>query len=309
MNGKKIIFLLARAVIGIGLLTWLVLKTDFKAVLSCFGSIPLWAWGASTASMFLCQFTSSVRWNILGSTIGFSLPFRSYFRYYFIGNFFSLFLPSSIGGDVLKIFMLSKGETRRMDALLTVLADRGFGICLLILIACFAGFFEDWLSNNQLKTLLLAISPVVLVGLLLTPLLKTLFQRLPWKDVKQFLLNAIIFWENKKILVVVIVLSFFVQFFSIMPVIFLDRGMDIGLSAMFYFYIIPLIALFLLLPVTLNGIGLREGAFVYFLSLKGVPAEKAISLGFAMLITQMVVGLLGGIFYVFPEQESQKQEE
>ncbi len=306
MKLKKTIFILARALVGAGLLCWLFFKTDIKAVLACFNSIPVWAWTSAVISTFLCQLTSVIRWNILGATSGFKVSFSSYFRYYFIGNFFSLFLPSSIGGDVFKIFMLSKGESRRMDALMTVLADRGFGICLLVLIACFAGFFEGWLVNDRLKILILGAAPVAMAGLVMPPFLEKFFQKLPWPDLQKFLFNAVIFWKNKQTLAVVIFLSFMVQFFGIIPVIFLDRGMEIGQSGMFYFYVIPLVVLFVLLPVTFNGLGLREGALVYFLGLKGVPAEKAISLGLAMLVSQMLVALLGGIFYVFHGQEPAK---
>ncbi len=65
----------------------------------------------------------------------------------------------------------------------------------------------------------------------------------------------------------------------------------------FYFAAFPLVALMILLPVSFNGIGVREGGFIYFLGLKGVQPEQALSLSLSFFAIQVAASLVGGIFY------------
>jgi uncharacterized membrane protein YbhN (UPF0104 family) len=79
----------------------------------------------------------------------------------------------------------------------------------------------------------------------------------------------------------------------------LAEDMGLGPPLLFYFAAFPLVAIPTILPISFNGIGIREGGFIYFLGLKGISAEKALTLSLSVFAIHVAAGLLGGIAYSF----------
>ena len=77
----------------------------------------------------------------------------------------------------------------------------------------------------------------------------------------------------------------------------LGAGIGIKLPLPFYFVSLPLVILITLIPISFNGIGVREGAFIYFFGLKGVGAEPALGLGLLFFSVQVALSLIGGMAY------------
>ena len=75
--------------------------------------------------------------------------------------------------------------------------------------------------------------------------------------------------------------------------------MGIHVSPVFYFAALPIINIMTMVPITFSGIGVREGAFVYFLGLKGIEPEPALALGLLFFSIQVATGLVGGVAYAF----------
>ena len=68
--------------------------------------------------------------------------------------------------------------------------------------------------------------------------------------------------------------------------------------ALAYFIIVPLIMLLIMLPISVNGIGVREGSFVAFFRLMGVPPAESFAISFGVSVLTTLITALGGIFYM-----------
>ena len=86
----------------------------------------------------MAQVVSAVRWQWLARPLGFGGPLRQYVGAYFVGMFFNLLLPTSVGGDAVRAVYLNAGSGRRVAAVLSVLLDRLSGLIVLIGVACLA---------------------------------------------------------------------------------------------------------------------------------------------------------------------------
>src|SRR5207249_270116 len=107
-----------------------------------------WGWWLGAVLCYaLAQGLSSLRWQALALPLGFRRPLREYVSLYFIGTFFNLLLPTSVGGDVARAWYLDAGTGKRWPAFLSVLADRLSGLFVLLLLAFVAALvvpLERW---------------------------------------------------------------------------------------------------------------------------------------------------------------------
>lgn len=294
-------FLKALFKIGISLLllAWFLMKADREQMARAFFSIPGPLWPMLFLMYLTSQVLSSIRWYILVRTLGFTGRWLTYLNYYFCGMFFNLFLPTGIGGDVIKIFFISRGGDHRKKLLASysVLADRLFGLASLLLFGCAAVILSPEILPAPLSDLLTWAGVTVICVLFFMPVLGRLVYGRASRMVERAVRAILVFWRYPATLAVGIILSFFIQGLCILMCIFIGRAMAIQVPALFYFAAFPLIALITMLPISFNGIGVREGGFVYLLGLHGIPAGQAVMLSLAFFAVQVTASLAGGVVY------------
>ena len=287
---------LVRIGISMGLLVWLLWRFDLKGVWGYFEALPMSVWATALMMYALAQILSSIRWWILATTLSFPGPWPTYLGFYYVGMFFNLFLPTGIGGDLFKAHFLSREEGRRFLALFTVVGDRLFGLIAMLILGGGAVILEDGLLPEPFAGFLKAGSLLVLMGLAGVPLLQRAIDRL-WPRISGRLEGLFILWRHPKRLLFVLGLSFALQGLGMGAVALLGRGIGIHLPLAFYFASLPLVGIITLIPVSFNGIGVREGAFVYFFGLKGIAPEPALGLGLLFFSLQVGLSLVGGMAY------------
>src|SRR3989338_3030536 len=135
MSRSTITFLL-KAIVSLGILSFLLSRIDMAQLLRVLSSVHLSYLVIAMAGYFLGQIICSMRWALLARPLGFKNPLKDFAVFYFIGMFFNLFAPSTIGGDVGRVFYLGRDGHRREEpqrggavgsALISVLADRLIG--------------------------------------------------------------------------------------------------------------------------------------------------------------------------------------
>jgi hypothetical protein len=94
-----------------------------------------------------------------------------------------------------------------------------------------------------------------------------------------------------------------VQLLRIVQAYCLGLGLGIALPLTAYLAFIPLILLVMLLPITFNGIGTSQVAFVWFFARAGVPAASAFALSVLFVALGIIGNLPGGILYAFGRSE------
>lgn len=285
--------------ISLILLGWFLMHADREQMVRAFFAIPGPLWPVLFIMYLTSQVLSSTRWYILIRVLGFTGNWLTYVNYYFCGMFFNLFLPTSIGGDVIKIFFMSRGKDRRKKILASysVVADRLFGLASLLLLGCAAVVSCPAILPASLTDLLIWAGVAVICVLVLMPVIGRLFRNRMDTMTGNAVRTMLVFWRHPATLAAGIIFSLFIQGLCILICVLLGRAMAIQVPAIFYFAAFPLISLLTMLPLSFNGIGVREGGFVYLLGLHGIPAGQAVTLSLGFFAIQVAASLAGGIVY------------
>src|SRR5262245_45331232 len=132
----------ARTMLRLGvsatILAGLASRLDWDQVATAFREMRWSYWLAALALFLGTQGISALRWQWLARPLGFRDSFGRFAALYFVGMFFNLLLPTSIGGDAVRAIYLNAGSGRRTAALLSVLLDRLSGLLVLLALACVA---------------------------------------------------------------------------------------------------------------------------------------------------------------------------
>ncbi len=289
---------LLRTGVSISLLAWFASKIDLHSLLYAFLGLSVYAWVIAFLMYLASQVVSSTRWYLLARALDFPGPWSMYLRYYFIGMYFNLFLPTSVGGDVLKVVFISRGESKKLMATYSVLADRLFGLAAMFLLGAGAVLIENGILPSHFEHLLCLAGLCAIAILLGLPLVYRVLSSI-WPVLGERLAILLVFWKRPGVLFAAMGLSLVLQALGMGAVTLLAKAMGLRPPMAFYFAAFPLVAILTLLPISLNGIGIREGGFIYFLGLKGISAEKAITLSLSFFAVQVLAALIGGLVYTF----------
>ena len=269
--------------------------------------------------IFLIAFLMLVLHNLFGawrwSTLTRKFPVKTniirLLKYYYIGNFVSFFLPTSIGGDVARIILLRRESDSLEIGSSTVIVERVLGLISIIMLFAFSMFFgiAEIITISFLWPLLFFIM-IVFFGvwfIFYIPenwLEKLLFFSPRINSKLHNIIQALKAYRKESILMFQgLGVSLLYQLAMIGAYYFLARSINLLIPFQHYLLIMPLVWILSLIPLSLNGLGIREGGFVYLFSLLGYPPDllSFISiLGVVLLIAQ---GLIGGILFLFDKEE------
>lgn len=256
-----------------------------------------------TAVLFLFSFVPMARrWQHLTRAVGFNKSMSELLKYYYVGVFFNLFLPSTVGGDVSRCYYLSKGTGNYKAGFYSVLADRTSGIAVLFLTATLGlllspgGVSLPW----QLKWPIFAGTFGTFVVLPLAPWLAVkLLGENNW-IAKRFNESTVrVFWQDRKIIPQSLLWSIVSQ--VIVVLCHIGVGLSLGLFNVplwYYFVFYPAVAVLGFVTPSFNGIGIREWAYTYFLMLVGVDRSHALTYALVWLGLTTFSSMVGGLIYM-----------
>jgi uncharacterized protein (TIRG00374 family) len=243
------------------------------------------------------------RWSLLIAALGKPIAFGRLFYLYMAGTFFNTFLPTGIGGDVVKIIELSP-ERGGAHAFSTVLADRLTGILGSSLIALIVAVLDPADVPPDVRWGVIAISAAVLLAsALLTQrrLLDRVLTRLPfWSKLPKKLIK--VYEALTAYSIGAIARSTLISLPFTLTLIGTQYALALGLGVnapiRYFALFIPMVALIQLLPISFNGLGVREGAFQVLFGTVGVAEAQAVAMSLMYYIVRVVIGLLGGLMYL-----------
>lgn len=296
----------------------LKLKILFSIVM--FGSLPLLlkidpkkTWEAAmNANPWLLGFTailfistiilSARRWQILTRAVGFNKPFLELSKYCYVGLFFNLFLPSTVGGDFTRAYYLSKGTGKYAEAGYSILADRVSGIAVLFATATLGILLGPGARELpwQLKWPIYFGTFGLFVVMPFMPLLtRKVLGDSNWIARQFNNERSQIFWKDRKLVLAALGWSCVTQFLIV--VCHFGVGLALGLDKIplwYYFVFYPCVAVLGFVTPSFNGIGIREWAYTYFLMLSGVDRTSALTYALMWLALTTLLSLVGGVVYV-----------
>ena len=302
---------LVRIVVAAGLTGYVLWKSHPRAVLAAAVEADWRPMAIALLLVFVDRSLMAYRWLVLLCTIKESErpPFAAVMRIFFVSTFVGTFLPASVGGDAVRAYSLAKLKVGGGDAVASVFMDRMLGLASVLLMALVGLVLaRDLAGNLTIVGSLGVAAAVVLVTLLLifsqraTTTASALVTRLPvtLQRVGQPVLASVRrYAAYHGQLTNVLTCSIFVQVLRITQAYYLGRGLGIEASLSTYFAFIPLILLVMLLPVTFNGLGTSQAAFVWFFARTGVSAAAAFALSVLFVALGVVGNLPGGVLYAF----------
>jgi glycosyltransferase 2 family protein len=298
----------------VGVLAW---RLDWRQVAAAFAHLDVTLWLLALGLYLLTQGVSALRWQMLARMLGLGGRWRDYLAYYFIGMFFNLVLPTSVGGDVVRAWYLGRQAGpppapepvglptgrqalgRRTASFLSVLADRVNGLAVLIAVACLAALccpvpLPAWMTWTVACT-----GGAAALGLASLPALPWLEKVLPaHRRLTPLLAGARLCLRDRRGVCLVTALSLVVQLANVVLAWLVGEGLGLPVPPLYYGVLVPLVSLLTLLPVSLNGMGLREAGTVLLLAPVGVGAAPAVTLSLLIFAVYAAASLGGGVFYL-----------
>lgn len=285
------------------LLGLLLLETDVGEIRAAIAGADLRWLFLSVVALIASQAVSAYRWCVLARAVGFDEPFARFGTYYFSGMYLNIFGPGTVTGDVSRTLFLAAGH-RRALALTTVIAHRAIGFVALVWITATAILV---LRDHPLPTVVRGLAalaiPGTVLGWLWGPRLAA--RLLPpankWRHMIERDLAA--YWHNHRLLVQSLALAGMAHALQLGSQMMVARALSLQVPWTFFLVVVPAVNAAGMLPFSLQGIGIRETGFWYYLSQLGVSRESAVALGLLTSTTVVAVGLSGLPFFLLTRRQ------
>lgn len=307
---KSRIFFFLRVGISLGflfILFWLGRK-DFPAISKVLRDSNALLLGIAVVLYITAISVIALRFRKILSIQGLNLKLREVIYLNFIGLFFNNFLPTSVGGDLVKAYYVTKKTTKKLESFSSVFFDRFFGFLSIGLLALFGiiilrGKIEDksllWGSIIFLSIVFSFF--IIFLNKRLAKILFSNFLDLPiFREGSKLrrLYNALNAYKKHKIVIVQLIgISLIAQTISVFAIYIMIKSLSQDISLLYLFLIIPLVSIASMMP-SINGLGVREGAYVYFLS-EFINKESAFAVSILSLALIFISSLIGGVLYLF----------
>lgn len=248
------------------------------------------------------QVISALKWKIIANKLGFDKSFFSFIEYYFKGMFYNLFLPTNVGGDVMKIIYLRDSNNLSQSierAFVSIVTDRLSGVFVLICLAfCGMFFLED--LNYVLKYLIIFGFLASLICISTVFFVKKFGCELKNVFLKKIEDYCSIFFD--KSILTVLLLSLCFHILVIFIHVLIGKDLHLEINPFYYLILYPLAAIAASLPISLNGVGIKEAAYIYILNLIKISPSEAIVFVLCWNLVILLSGLFGAIFFYYSKE-------
>jgi len=314
---RRLKMLILKVVVSMALIFYLfgIQRIDIAQVGRTLEKADILWMAAALLTLLLGRVITALRWQVLLTAQDIRVSMKTLLFSLFVANFFNLFLPSTIGGDAIRVWDIGKESRRPGTSILIIVIERALGAFALLVIAMlslgsiyfFAPRFRELYPTARLAWPVIGLFLIMGFGYgvassrgawkrLLSILTRLHLNQVSEKSERTgeiwFLLKsktASFRWS--------IGLSFFLQINVILYHYFIGRSLNLSIPFLYFCLVVPLVYLVLLFPFSINGIGVRESAFLFFF--QGLAASpEAIAFSWLQFFMTLVLGAFGGLIYV-----------
>jgi uncharacterized protein (TIRG00374 family) len=300
----KAVFVL-KTLVSVVLLTLVLTRVDLSKALAGLNDISFSFIVFALALYTGCQWLSCLRWQVILRATGYHVGLVALLRSYFAGMFLNVFLPGALGGDVYRIYRLGRQTGDAEASLVSVFLERFTGLGALTLLALLGlpvsfGLLGSW----DIQLLFMACLAVLVAGVLLMAN-RTLFSLAePW--LCRLCLSGLVarlariqdllrvFTRRRWALFQSVGISLGLQLAIVTYHYLIARQLHIAISFLEMLVFIPIVAVITLLPVSLGGLGVKEGLWVLLFSRSGLTVEQALLLSVTLTGLSWLLALPGG---------------
>ena len=301
-----------KAGVSLLLLALVYASVSWQPLLSRLKSVSLQGLLSLIVLYILGQLLSALKWSVFISSVGLNRPLSSVLRAYFFGMFVNVFGFGTLGGDLARSLAIRPEKGERAPAVATVIADRIHGLCVLLAIGIGSLLI---LRPPGLETL----APTLLVGGslgLLTLILgwwlgPALLEKYLPKDQKWAVLIlrlASAFPRDRVRIIKATVISFVFHNLQLAMHLIMARELLAPLSPSEIYAAVPFVNIGSSVPISIMGVGVREGLYAVLFSPLGVPTEISVAFGALWILVTTLVSAFGAIA-ITPEMRKEVETE
>ena len=300
-----------KLIISVALVAFLIKRIGISSIIAEISSVSVVWIGIALLIFLMSHFIGSYQWWLLLRNEDIRITFPRAVGFYFVGLFFNNFLPSSLGGDLFRMFDINKYSSKGTSAVSSVIIDRFMGFFVL---SCFAVlvFPIIIIENlfNQFHIIYFSIFIGIWIFILFLLFNKKFAQPFAWiyekfapekihlksREIYRKIHN---FGRSRSLFLKLLFISVLIQSLRIFMHYLVSRSMGVNVSCKYFFFIIPFIAIMSSLPISIGGIGIRESVgMILFNAIAGIQNNIAVSIEFLAYLIAICSSIPGGIIFI-----------
>jgi len=307
-----------RAIISVLLFLIVVSRVDLRTVKELFFRTEPFYLGLVLLTLLADRLLMAFKWNLLIRVKGIVISFWQSLRIYIISNFFGIFLPTGIGGDIYRIYYTSKREGQAEEIAASVFLERFIGTIASAMFAVFGfalmmGLYSQLLPGPNTILIIFGLFVFSIAAFWVSIQDKTLTG-------SEYVLNKLgNIWffkkwlqcqraytgyrQYKRTLIVFFLLSVIEQGFFSIANYWGAKALNLDIGFAYFIGIIPICQIIMRIPISVNAIGVQEGLYALFFSRLGFSVSEAFSLALLLRVSHWLVVLPGGILYLTHRSE------
>ncbi|MEO0128401.1 MAG: lysylphosphatidylglycerol synthase transmembrane domain-containing protein [candidate division WOR-3 bacterium] len=303
-----------RILIGIGLITFLLIKLDIEKILLNLKNLEIRFLAYALIPYFFFIVVSAWRWQVLLDYKKMNIPFKDSLLIYFIALFFNNFLPTTVGGDVMRV-VYSMRE-KKTDAFAIVIADRILGFIGLFIFGLFAVVYlyifqkrSEFVSLMIIGLLTLLFITFILFSEKVYSFIHPVIAKLKFFHIGEKINNLhktmTEFGSAWGVIILCIIQSMIIQaLLAVSPYLVLKSMGNYQVSILPFFIYLPIINVISMIPISFNALGVRENAYVILFQRTGLSGEVSLTVSLVSFFLTFLWSLVGGIFFIFYKKPS-----
>jgi len=306
---KKRLHLIFRILISGGILALLFSRIQFETMWEAIRTSSLFILLLTLFLSLFERFVMVVKLWVLYRAKEIYTSFWRLYKLILATTFVGKFAPTSLGVDMIRIYGLSRATKNTVESVSVILIDRFLAVVIILIMATIAFFSGDYLQQE----LQIYVAIGMLVCLLMVPIIgfsKRLRIRIgnilrkvrfigKYVDMAGQVVHS--FYEFRKhplYLLILFGLSLVFQLGRVLVPFMVTRAMGISMPITYFFLFVPIVIVLAMLPLSIGGVGIREGGIAYFLVQGGATLDQAVGITVLIFVITLLAGLPGGFFYL-----------
>jgi len=307
---RQILFTAIKVLVSVALLFLALRKANFSDLASRIDLASAGWIGLAIAVTFLQIFIGVLRWRIVSEECGAPIPIRQAMRYNMIGTFFNQTLPSSIGGDAVRLWLVARSGAGWRAATYSIFVDRAVGlIALSIIIVASLPWSYHLISDPYGRSALALVDVAALAG----GAGFVVLGMLPWPWLRRWwathhihacavIANRVIFSMKNEPMIAL--LSFLVHFLAVVIAWCVVQSISAPVDFQQTFLLIPPVMLITMLPISIAGWGVREATMGLAFGYAGLMTNEGINVSLLYGAVSFMVGAVGGLVWIFSAEKA-----
>lgn len=301
---KQWLIFAVKAAVSVLLIWWLVERIDPAPVVEALERVSAALLLAAVAAMSLASVVLALRWRLVSAILGIVLDRGRALRLTLIGLFFSQTLPSTIGGDVARIWLVYRQGVPMVRAASSVLTDRLVGLAALLAVVTLSlpasiALIDDPTPRWSIPVLVVfgfaGFTILLVLGGGSANILDRWAAMRPLSAVARDLRQLL---AGRDGLLRIFAMALAIHALAVFAVWLIGRSVAAEITMLHCLIFVPPVVLVSMVPVSVAGWGIREGAMVVAFGFVGVPAASALAVSLLFGLVQVAVGVPGGVLWL-----------